>query len=140
IQVKVVNNSNNVSNLYDLMNFSGQQVPVTVQVNNASTNFGDQVYLTGGVYELSNWSTATVAGTNKPVAGGALGPAVTYSGFYPSWLLTVSLPCGTAVQFKFVKITSGGGVTWEGGSNHSYTTPACGSSPAPGSVTVNWQN
>ena len=140
VQVKVVNNSSNVSNLYDVMNLSGQQVPVTFQVNNTSTNLGDQIYLTGSVYELSNWSTATVAGTNQPISGGALGPAVTYSGFYPSWLLTASLPCGTSVQFKFVKITSSGAVTWEGGSNHSYTTPSCGATPVPGSVTVNWQN
>ncbi|MFN3742659.1 MAG: alpha-amylase family glycosyl hydrolase [Anaerolineales bacterium] len=140
VQVKVVNNSNNASNLYDVMMLNDQQVPVTFQVNNADTNWGDQVYLTGSVYELSNWSTATVPGTNQPISGGALGPAVTYSGFYPSWLLTVSLPCGRTVEFKFIKITPTGAVTWEGGWNHSYTTPACGVAPTPGSVTVNWQN
>jgi hypothetical protein len=139
VQVKVVNHSNNTSNLYDVMMLTGQQVPVTFQVNNANTNFGDQVYLTGDVYELSKWSTATTAG-NNPVTGGAHGPAVTYSGFYPSWKLTVSMPCGTNVQFKFIKVNTGGGVTWEGGSNHTYSTPACGSAPSPGSVTVNWQN
>ena len=138
-QVKVVT-SGGASNLYDVMVLTGQQVPVTFQVNNATTNLGDQVYLTGSLYELSNWSTATVSGTNLPIFGGAHGPAVTYTGFYPSWKLTTSVPCNTTVQFKFIKITSTGGVTWEGGSNHSYTAPACGSNPTPGSVTVSWQN
>lgn len=137
-QVKVVRGASN-SNTYDVMVLAKQQVPVTFQVNNATTNWGDQVYLTGSVYELSNWSTATVTGTNLPKFGGAIGPAVTTTGFYPSWKVTASVPCGTSLQFKFLKISSSGGVTWEGGSNHSYTTPACGS-PAPGSVTVNWQN
>ncbi|GIK57672.1 MAG: alpha-amylase [Chloroflexi bacterium] len=137
-QVKVVRGASS-SNLYDVQVLTNQQVPVTFQVNNATTNWGDQVYLTGNVYELSNWATTTVTGTNLPKFGGPVGPAVTASGFYPSWKVTASVPCGTAVQFKFLKISGSGGVTWEGGSNHSYTTPACGS-PAPGLVTVNWQN
>ncbi len=136
-QVKVVT-SGGTSNLYDVMVLTNQQVPVTFQVNNAYTAWGEQIYLTGNVPELSGWSTATTAGGN-PVFGGALGPAITYSGFYPSWKLTTSMPCGTTVQFKFIKVNGSGGVTWEGGSNHSYTTPACGSAPTPGSVTVNWQ-
>lgn len=140
VQVKVVNNSSQTSNLYDVQYLTAQQVPVTFQINNATTSFGDQVYLTGNVYELAKWSTATIAGTNQPIFGGAVGPAVTTSGLYPSWKLTVSVPCGTSLQFKFLKINGSGGVTWEGGSNHTYNTPACGSNPTPGSVTVNWQN
>jgi glycosidase len=136
-QVKVVT-SGGTSNLYDAMVLTNQQVPVTFQVNNAYTAWGEQIYLTGNVPELSSWSTATTSGGN-PVFGGALGPAITYSGFYPSWKLTTSMPCGTTVQFKFLKVNGSGGVTWEGGSNHSYATPACGSAPTPGSVTVNWQ-
>lgn len=137
-QVKVVRGVNN-SNLYDVMLLTNQQVPVTFQVDNAYTSLGDQIYLTGNVYELSNWSSATVAGTNLPIFGGPQGPAVTTTGLYPSWKLTTSVPCGTNLQFKFLKIDSSGNVTWEGGSNHTYSTPACGTS-ATGSVTVNWQN
>ena len=33
-------------------------------------------------------------------------------------------------------IKADGSVVWEGGSNHSYTTPSSG----VGSVTVNWQS
>jgi glycosidase len=140
VQVKVVNNSSQSSNLYDVQYLTNQQVPVTFFVNNAYTGWGEQVYLTGNVYELSKWSTATIAGTNQPVFGGAVGPAITNGTMYPQWMLTASVPCGTSLQFKFIKINSTGGVTWEGGSNHTYTTPACGSNPTPGSVTVNWQN
>lgn len=127
------------SNGYDVMLLADEQVPVTFTVNNAFTNWGDLVYVTGGAYELSNWSTATVSGTNNPILGGAMGPADTYSGWYPSWVETVSLPCGRTVEFKFLKITSSGAVTWEAGSNHAYTTPACGTS-TPGTVSVNWQS
>jgi hypothetical protein len=140
VQVKVVNNSSLNSNLYDVQYLTNQQVPVTFNINNAYTSWGDELYLTGNVYELSKWSTATVSGTNQPVFGGAVGPVITNSGMYPSWMLTVSVPCGTSLQFKFIKISSTGSVTWEGGSNHSYTSPSCGSNPTPGSVTVNWQN
>ncbi len=137
-QVKVVT-SGGSSNTYDVMVQSGQQVPVTFQVNNAYTAWGEQVYLTGDAYELSNWSTTTKTGSSNPTFGGAVGPAVTSGSMYPSWKTTVSVPCGTTLQFKFIKVNASGGVTWEGGGNHWYTTPACGSTPTPGSVTVNWQ-
>ena len=53
---------------------------------------------------------------------------------YPSWYCDVSVPANTALQFKFIK-KNGAAVTWEGGSNHSFTTPASGT----GKVIVNWQ-
>ncbi|HEY4046947.1 MAG TPA: carbohydrate-binding module family 20 domain-containing protein [Acidobacteriaceae bacterium] len=55
---------------------------------------------------------------------------------YPNWFLNVSVPAGQTIQFKFIKVAADGTVTWEGGSNHSYTVPASGT----GSVNVNWQN
>lgn len=113
------------SNTYQIMNLSGAQVPVTFTVNNASpTNPGDNIYLTGSIYELSNWSST---------ASTALGPMLAPN--YPNWYMTASLPACATVQFKFIKITSGGAVTWENGANHSYTVPCSGT----GNVTVNWQ-
>lgn len=137
-QIKVVNSSNQVSNLYDVM-LTKQLIYVTFNVNNASTNWGEQVYLTGNAYELSNWSTATWPGSNQPITGGALGPAVTTTGMYPTWKLTAAVPCGTNLEFKFVKINSTGGVTWEAGGNHTYTTPSCSSGPGDYNAWVNWQ-
>jgi len=55
---------------------------------------------------------------------------------YPNWFLDASMPAGTAIQFKFIKIAADGTVTWENGSNHQYTVPTSGT----GFVTVNWQN
>lgn len=101
-------------------------VPVTFTVNNApSTNVGDYIFLTGSTVELGNWET-----TFDSAAGPMLDPN------YPNWFLNVSLPAGATVQFKFIKIAADGNVTWENGSNHSFTVPASGT----GNVTVNWQN
>lgn len=113
------------SNGYDITNQTAAQVPITFTVNNASpTAWGDGIYLTGSVAELGNWSTS------KSVA---IGPLLAPN--YPNWFTTVSVPACSTVQFKFIKITSGGAVTWENGSNHSYTVPCSGT----GATTVNWQ-
>ena len=55
---------------------------------------------------------------------------------YPNWFLNISVPAGQTLQFKFIKIAANGTVTWESGSNHSYTVPTSGTA----FVTVNWQN
>ncbi|GIP30350.1 hypothetical protein J23TS9_54800 [Paenibacillus sp. J23TS9] len=62
------------------------------------------VYLRGSVNELGNWAPAN-----------AIGPmfnAVIKS--YPTWYYDVSVPAGTAIQFKFMK-KNGSDVTCEGG-------------------------
>jgi len=123
-QVKVTT-SGGTSNTYDIMMLSGAQVPVTFTVRNASpTNVGDHIYLTGNIYELSKWSTSS---------SGALGPMLAPN--YPEWYITTSMPACASIQFKFIKITSSGTVTWENGSNHTYTVPCSG----PSNVTVDWQ-
>ncbi|MFC4769308.1 alpha-amylase family glycosyl hydrolase [Effusibacillus consociatus] len=113
------------SNVYDKFEvLSGNQVSVRFVVNNANTVFGENVYLVGNVSELGNWNTAN-----------AIGPIfnqVVYQ--YPTWYYDVSVPAGTPLEFKFIK-KNGSTVTWEGGSNHTYTSPASGT----GTVIVNWQ-
>ena len=124
--VKVANAAAQQSGTYgDFQVLSGNQVSVRFVVNNANTALGENVYLTGDKFELSNWSSS------NPV--GACFNQVMHA--YPSWYCDVSVPAGTTVQFKFIK-KNGGAVTWEGGSNHSFTTPASGA----GKVIVNWQN
>jgi hypothetical protein len=101
-------------------------IPVTFTVNNAaSTNTGDYIFLTGNTVELGSWGT-----TFDTAVGPMLAPTP------PNWFLNVSLPAGTTVQFKFIKIAADGTVTWENGSNHTYAVPSTGT----GSVNVNWQN
>jgi glycosidase len=113
--------SNTYAN-YDIL--TGAQVLVRFVVNNASTALGENVYLAGSVAELGNWDA------NKAI--GAMFNQVVYK--YPSWYYDVSVPAGTTIQFKYLK-KNGSTVTWESGSNHSYTVP----SNATGTVTVNWQ-
>lgn len=55
---------------------------------------------------------------------------------YPNWFGVASVPACMNIQFKFVKIASGGAVTWEAGANHAMMTPCSGTS----AVTVTWQN
>lgn len=113
------------SNSYNNINvLTGNQVCVRFVVNNATTVWGENVYLTGNVAELGNWDTSK-----------AIGPMfnqVVYQ--YPTWYYDVSVPAGTTIEFKFIK-KNGSTVTWEGGYNHVYTTPTSGTA----TVIVNWQ-
>ena len=117
--------SNQVSNGIQFTELTAKLIPVTFTVNNATpTNTGDYIFLTGSTVELGNWSTTW---------DGAVGPMLPPN--YPNWFLNASVPAGQAIQFKFIKIAANGAVTWENGSNHSYTVPSSGT----GFVTVNWQ-
>jgi len=104
---------------------TGPQVTVRFMVNNAFTSLGENVYLTGDEFELTNWSSAAPLGAlfNQVICA------------YPCWYTDVNLPAGTPIEFKFLK-KSGGGTVWEGGGNHTYTAPSNGT----GTVIVNWQN
>lgn len=103
---------------------SGPQVAVRFVVNNAYTSMGESVYLTGDRYELTNWSATA------PI--GPLFNQVVYA--YPSWYTDVSVPASSAISFKFIK-KSANPTVWEGGNNHTFSTPASGTA----TVNVNWQ-
>jgi glycosidase len=85
----------------------------------------DVILLSGSVAELGNWAASW---------NGAIGPVLIPAA--GSGLLTVSVPAGTAVQYKFFVLHGDGSITWEGGANHSYTAPLAG----VGTATVSWQN
>ncbi|WP_148929260.1 alpha-amylase family glycosyl hydrolase [Paenibacillus methanolicus] len=112
----------NVVNNVDVL--TGQQVSVRFIVNNATTNLGENLYLVGSVSELGNWDAAKAIGPmfNQIITS------------YPTWYYDVSVPAGTAIQFKFIK-KNGSTVTWESGANHTFTTPTSGT----GTTIVNWQ-
>jgi len=123
--VTVTNSGGTVSNGIQYTVLTAKLIPVTFTVNNATpTSTGDYIFLTGNTVELGAWSTTW---------DGAVGPMLTPN--YPNWFLTASVPAGQTIQFKFIKIASGGAVTWENGSNHTYTVPTSGT----GFVNVNWQ-
>ena len=106
---------------------TGEQVSVRFKVNNATTSYGTNVYIVGNVPELGSWDPSK-----------AIGPLFNDTatiGEYPTWFYDVSVPANTLIEFKFIKIDGSGNVTWESGSNHTYTTPISNT----GDVTVNWQ-
>lgn len=115
--------SSNKFNNYDIV--SGNLVTVRFVVNNASTVSGQNVYLVGSAPELGSWDASK--------AIGAMYNQVVYK--YPSWYYDVSVPAGTTIEYKFIK-KNGTTLTWEGGSNHTYTVPQ----NTTGTVSVNWQN
>lgn len=106
---------------------TGEQVSVRFMVNNASTDYGTNVYLVGSVPELGNW--------NPSKAIGSFFNSTASIASYPTWFYDVSVPAGTTIEYKFVKIDGSGNVTWESGSNHVVTTPADGTA----TVCVDWQ-
>jgi glycosidase len=123
--VQLKNHSGAAANNIQFTVLTAPLIPVTFTVYNATpTNPGDYIFLTGSSIELGNWGT-----TFDTAVGPMLDPN------YPNWFLNVSLPAGTNLQFKFIKIASDGTVTWENGSNHQYTVPTSGT----GFVNVNWQ-
>jgi hypothetical protein len=124
--VTVTASGGRVSNGVSFTVLAARLIPVTFTVNNATpTSPGDYIFLTGDTVELGNWNTTW---------DGAVGPLLTPN--YPNWFLNVAVPAGKTIQFKFVKIAGDNKVTWENGSNHSYTVPATGT----GFVNVTWQN
>jgi glycosidase len=124
--VQLKNSGGVLANTIQFTVLTAQLIPVTFTVNNATpTSPGDYIFLTGSTVELGNWGT-----TFDTAVGPMLDPN------YPNWFLNASVPAGTNVQFKFIKIAANGAVTWENGANHSYAVPNSGT----GFVTVNWQN
>ena len=124
-QVQLKNSGGTAANTIQFTVLTAKLIPVTFTVNNATpTSPGDYIFLTGSTVELGTWSTTW---------DGAVGPMLTPN--YPNWFINASVPAGTAIQFKFIKIAANGAVTWEAGNNHSYTVPTSGT----GFVTVNWQ-
>ncbi|MER7269859.1 carbohydrate-binding module family 20 domain-containing protein [Micromonospora sp. WMMD712] len=73
---------------------------------------GQDLYVVGSLAELGSWAPA---GAVKLTAQGG-----------GSYRAVVDLPRSTAVEYKFIKKTAAGVVTWESGANRAFTTPASG--------------
>ncbi|WP_324793397.1 carbohydrate-binding module family 20 domain-containing protein [Streptomyces cyaneofuscatus] len=78
----------------------------------ATTQLGQNIYVTGDQAALGNWN---------PAAALKLDPAT-----YPVWKLDVNLPAGTSFAYKYVRKDAGGNVTWESGANRTATVPSSG--------------
>lgn len=91
---------------------------------NATTQLGQNIYVTGDRAELGNWNTGAAL---------KLDPAT-----YPVWKLNVPLPAGTSFAYKYLRKDAAGAVTWESGANRTATVPSATS----GGLTLNdtWRN
>ncbi|MFJ8082310.1 carbohydrate-binding module family 20 domain-containing protein [Streptomyces sp. NPDC096205] len=87
--------------------------PVGASFNvNATTAWGQNIYVTGNQAALGNWNPANAL---------KLDPAS-----YPVWKLDLDLPAGTTFEYKYVRKDASGSVTWESGANRTATVPAGG--------------
>jgi alpha-amylase len=77
---------------------------------NATTVPGQNVFVVGDNAALGSWNPAAAI----PLS----------SASYPVWKASVSLPSGTAFQYKYLRKESNGTVTWESGANRTATSPA----------------
>ncbi|MET8945033.1 carbohydrate-binding module family 20 domain-containing protein [Streptomyces sp. NPDC004542] len=74
----------------------------------ATTDWGTNVYVVGSLPSLGSWNTADAV----PLS----------SASYPTWSRLVIVPKSTAFEYKYFKKDGSGNVTWESGTNRSYTT------------------
>lgn len=103
------------SNYDEFKVLTGSQTAVRFIAKNATTEYGQNVYLVGNCVELGNWDTSK-----------AIGPfynATETIASYPDWFFDVSVPEGYNLEFKFIKKDAAGNVIWESGTNHAYTVP-----------------
>ncbi|MFC4498881.1 MULTISPECIES: carbohydrate-binding module family 20 domain-containing protein [Streptomyces] len=94
-----------LSNSWNVANASATDVTFNV---NATTALGTDVYVVGSIASLGSWNP----GDAIPLS----------SASYPTWSRTVIVPRSTAFEYKFLKKDGSGNVTWESGTNRSYTT------------------
>ncbi|KIM36100.1 carbohydrate-binding module family 20 protein [Hebeloma cylindrosporum] len=88
----------------------GGTVQVTFKVD-ATTVYGENIFLTGSLPSLQNWSPDTAL----PLS----------SDNYPTWSITVSLPASQNFEYKFIRKYNSA-ITWESDPNRLQTTPASG--------------
>lgn len=74
----------------------------------ATTTTGTNVYVVGSIASLGSWNTADAI----PLS----------SASYPVWSKAVIVPKSTAFEYKYLKKDASGTVTWESGTNRTYTT------------------
>ncbi|KAJ7069525.1 glucoamylase [Mycena amicta] len=93
---------------------SGPPVPTAAVTFNvvATTVPGEDIYLTGSVDALQNWS---------PDNALILSPAN-----YPTWSITLNVPASTNIEYKYIRKTNGVLTAWESDPNNAFSSPASG--------------
>jgi hypothetical protein len=93
---------------------TAQDTSVTFRVQ--ATTAGETLLVTGNVAQLGSWDPAKAV------------PLGTTASSYPNWSAGVRLPVGASVQYKYLKRSPTGTVTWESTPNRTLTV----SPDAPG--------
>ncbi|KAJ6611412.1 glycoside hydrolase family 15 protein [Mycena sp. CBHHK59/15] len=78
----------------------------------ATTVIGEDIYITGNVDSLQDWS---------PDNALILNPAN-----YPTWSITVNVPASSDIQYKYIRKFNGVLTSWESDPNNEFTSPASG--------------
>lgn len=102
----------------------GCTILVTFNVN-ASTFFGENVYLSGSTADLGNWSPSDALP----------GSASDYTDARPLWVFDVELPADSTVQYKYIRREPDGSVLYET-KNRTLDVPPCANSIGPGNATI----
>jgi alpha-amylase len=66
------------------------------------------VYVSGSIPALGDWNTANAIPLD--------------AGTYPVWYRLVMVPQNTTFQYKYFEKDSSGNITWDSGSNLTFTT------------------
>ena len=101
--------------------------PTTVSVSfteRVVTSLGDTIKIAGNTVQLGNWNATNAPGLS----------ASQYAASNPIWNITLSMTPGQTVQYKFVKVSSSGALTWESDPNRAYTVPTCQASATVSNV------
>jgi alpha-amylase len=110
-----------------LLSQVGTACPTAVSVSfteRVVTSVGDTIKIVGNTAQLGNWNAASAPALS----------ASQYTSSNPVWTITLKMTSGQAVQYKFVKVSSSGALTWESDPNRAYTVPACQASASVSSV------
>jgi len=95
-------------------------IAATLEVN-ATTVWGQNVFVVGSIPALGNWNTGSAVALS--------------SASYPIWRGTVNLPTNTTFAYKYIK-KEGSTVIWESDPNRTRTT---GSSPCTATYSDTWR-
>jgi alpha-amylase len=99
---------------------------VTFTIANANTSYGENLYVVGNQTALGSWAPASAAALT-----------IQGSGANVPWTGTVSLPCSTAVQYKYIKRNpSTGSVVWESNQSTSSGNREITTSATSGATTA----
>jgi alpha-amylase len=117
-----VNARTNGSTTPPTENPAGCGTAATTFAATATTTWGQNLFVTGNTAALGNWNPANAVALS--------------SAAYPVWRATVSLPGGTAVQYKYLE-KEGSTVVWESEPNRTRTTASA--APCTATWTDTWR-